>query len=96
MAERRQAESGETKGRGRSGQDEQEEARRILDRLQHEASVTDTLVQRGIARTAKHLSAQDIDKNDPVEVWSTRIGRSLGILITLAIIVWLIIYLLQG
>ncbi len=45
-----------------------------------------------IDRLQKHLSANDIDKTDPLEVWGTRIGRSLGLVIMisllLAIILW--------
>ncbi|MBV2144825.1 hypothetical protein KUG47_15095 [Falsochrobactrum sp. TDYN1] len=96
MAERRQA--------GTSGNSEkqapvlegQEEARRILERLERESSATQSMVQRGLSRTASHLSAQDADKDDHIEVWATRIGRMLGLLITSAIIVWLILYLMQG
>lgn len=43
-------------------------------------------------RLQNHLSARDIQANDRLEVWGTRIGRSLGLLIMifllLAIIVW--------
>jgi len=35
-------------------------------------------------------------ENDAVELWATRVGRGLGFLITLAIIVWLIFYLMQS
>jgi hypothetical protein len=45
-----------------------------------------------IDRLQNHLSANDIDKADPLEVWGTRFGRSLGLVIMvsllLAIIVW--------
>lgn len=73
---------------------EQAEAHRILERVQREA--TASIVQRSFARTTRHLSAEDVNETDAVEVWSTRIGRWLGTIITLAIIVWLIFYLLQG
>lgn len=91
MADKRHSHRADKQGHVSS---EQAEARRILERVQCEA--TGSLVQRRLARTARHLSAEDVDKTDAVEVWSTRIGRWLGSIITLAIIVWLIIYLLQG
>ena len=94
MAERRQA--GTSESGKRSGSEDQEESRRILDRMERESSAMETMVQRGFSRTANHLSAHDADKTDPIEIWATRIGRVLGLLITLAIIVWLVTYLLQG
>jgi hypothetical protein len=53
-------------------------------------------VRRGLSRTASHLAANDAPENDPIELWATRIGRGLGLIITLAIIVWLISYLMQS
>ena len=35
----------------------------------------------------------DPDENDPIELWGTRIGRGLGFLITIGIIVGLIVWL---
>lgn len=43
-------------------------------------------------RLQRHLSAHDIETDDKLEVWGTRIGRGLGLLIMmfllLAIILW--------
>jgi hypothetical protein len=43
-------------------------------------------------RLQDHLSAKDVSTDDPVDVWGTRIGRSLGLLIMVfalvAILVW--------
>jgi hypothetical protein len=65
------------------------ESKRILRQVNRESD------QPGFApidRLQNHLSANDIDKTDPLEVWGTRIGRSLGLVIMisllLAIIVW--------
>lgn len=96
MAERRQAAKDESGKRPGARTQDQEESRRILERMERESSAMETMVQRGFSRTASHLSAHDADKADPVEVWATRIGRVLGLFITLAIIVWLVTYLLQG
>ncbi len=35
----------------------------------------------------------DNDENDPIELWGTRIGRGLGFLITIGIILGLIVWL---
>jgi hypothetical protein len=94
MGERQQAGIGEDAGG--PGRERQEEARRILDRLEREQIGADGLVRRGFARTANHVAAGDAPENDRIEIWATRIGRTLGLLITLAIIVWLLIYLMQS
>ena len=93
MGERQQA--GIVEGGG-PGRERQEEARRILDRLEREQTGAEGIVRRGFSRTAHHLAATDAPENDPIELWATRVGRGLGFLITLAIIVWLIFYLMQS
>lgn len=93
MGERQQAGVGEGGGPGR---ERQEEARRILERLEREQTGAEGIVRRGVSRTARHLSAADAPENDPIELWATRVGRGLGLLVTLAIIVWLISYLMQS
>lgn len=93
MGERQQAGIG---GGGEGpGQERQQEARRILDRLEREQAGTQGIVKRSLSRTADHLSARDADENDPIELWATRVGRGLGLLITFAIIIWLITYLMN-
>ncbi|RLL73562.1 hypothetical protein D8666_15485 [Ochrobactrum soli] len=94
MGERQQAGIGE--GAGGPGRERQEEARRILERLEREQTGAEGIVRRGFARTATHLAAGDTPENDRIELWATRIGRTLGLLITLAIIVWLVFYLMQS
>ncbi|AAL51402.1 hypothetical protein BMEI0220 [Brucella melitensis bv. 1 str. 16M] len=93
MGERQQAGIGEGGGPGR---ERQEEARRILERLEREHVGAEGIVRRGFFRTAQHLSAAGAPENDAIELWATRVGRGLGLLITLAIIVWLISYLMQS
>jgi hypothetical protein len=52
-----------------------------------------------VARTTKdardHFGAADIDPEDGIEYWGTRIGRVLGLIIAVALIVWLVAYLVQ-
>ncbi len=70
------------------------ESRRILDRVAKESSSdTASFVGRGVDRLKGHLTADDVDQTDDVEVWASRVGRGLGFLITLAILGWLLFYL---
>lgn len=95
MGERQRAGTGEDGGA--PGDERQREARQILDRIEREAaSGTNGILMRGVERTAHHLSAHDADKSDKIEVWATRLGRMLGLLLMLAIIVWLIYFLMQS
>ncbi|MGU3401001.1 hypothetical protein ACLBWS_14865 [Brucellaceae bacterium D45D] len=89
MAERRQAEPFKNQGE----LERAAESRRILERL--EQGGADSMLRRGLTRTTSHFSAEDAPENDSIEVWATRIGRFIGLLITLAIIGWLLLYLLS-
>jgi hypothetical protein len=80
----------------RRDDDSEREARRILDRVEKESSADASLVGRGTSRLRGHLNADDVDQTDRIEVWGTRVGRGIGFLITLAIIGWLVLYLLGG
>lgn len=80
----------------RRDDDSELEARRILDRVEKESSADASLIGRGTDRLRSHLSAGDVDQTDRIEVWGTRVGRGIGFLITLAIIGWLLLYLLGG
>ncbi|MFD1199776.1 hypothetical protein ACFQ3K_15850 [Brucella gallinifaecis] len=93
MGERHQAGIGEG---GNSERERQDEARRILERLEREQTGAEGLLRRGFSRTANHLAAHDAPENDKIELWATRAGRWLGLIITLAIIVWLISYLMKS
>lgn len=73
------------------------ESRRILDRIAREAdSSTPPLVSRTAQRTRDHLTAADADSADPVEYWGTRIGRAIGLVVTIGLIVWLVIFVVRG
>ena len=43
-----------------------------------------------------HVAAADADRTDPIEVWGTRIGRILGLLLALGLMVWLVLFLTRG
>ncbi|RUW91486.1 hypothetical protein [Mesorhizobium sp. M7A.F.Ca.US.010.02.1.1] len=78
-------------------QDSEKESRRILERIAHE---TDPAGNSFVSRAAKgmhdHVTAADIDRADPIEVWGTRFGRTLGLLLALGLMVWLVLYVIRG
>ncbi len=65
------------------------ESKRILQQVERES---DHRAFRGINDLEDRLSPKKVDANDRIEVWGTRIGRGLGLLIALflllAIILW--------
>jgi tetrahydromethanopterin S-methyltransferase subunit G len=82
---------------GKSDEDERIESRRILERVSHEAeSGGRTVIDRATNRAKDHLTATDVDRGDWVEYWGTRIGRTIGALFLVGLIVWLVLYLAQG
>jgi hypothetical protein len=62
-------------------ENDERESRRIIDRVgaETEASMA--------KRAQDHMAGRDADENDWVEVWGTRIGRWLGLLL-LVYILW--------
>lgn len=75
-------------------QDDRKETNRILDRVERESG--GDLLSRTGRRLGNHLSASDADQRDRIEVLGSRIGRTLGFLITVGIVVWLVWYLFGG
>lgn len=61
------------------------ESQRILDRIAKELHL-------GTARTSAEQKAVDQSIDDPIEYWGTRIGRGLGLVITILIVGWLALY----
>jgi hypothetical protein len=80
----------------KTSQDEQE-SRRILDRVARESD-SGGLAQVGLVLGAARRRLEgDMPRDaDPIEYWGTRIGRLLGFLITLAIVGWLLLYVFGG
>ncbi|MEO5756511.1 MAG: hypothetical protein ABIQ51_06610 [Mesorhizobium sp.] len=78
-------------------QDSDKESRRILERI---ASETDPSGTSFVARAAKgardHVSAADADRSDPIEIWGTRVGRVIGLLLALGLMAWLVLFLSRG
>ena len=70
--------------------DDESESRSILKRL---AGETDA----GSAARAVPPEGQAPQPDyDPIEYWGTRIGRGLGLVITVALIAWIAVFVLQG
>ena len=75
----------------------QDESRRIIDRVAREAnSSAFSLLGRSGRRAGNHFAATDADQGDRIEVWGSRIGRVLGLLLTIALFAWLALYLMRG
>lgn len=75
----------------------QAESEEILARIKSETgSGARGLITRSFHRSREHLQASELDGEDRIEVWATRIGRILGLMIMLAMMVWLVIYILQA
>lgn len=78
---------------------EQNESRRILDRVERDSSggiAGTSVMARAVERSKNHLAAGDADQSDPIELWGTRIGRALGLILVAGLAVWLILYLSRG
>jgi hypothetical protein len=73
------------------GSNDERESRRILERVAREAE------GGGIVQRAQgHLAATDIDPEDKIEQWGTRIGRSIAAVVSVAVIVAVLVYLTGG
>src|SRR5690606_15040049 len=78
---------------GREGEPRQRESRRILERVRMEARGNGA-VARAARRVRDHVSAADSDKDDWAEYWGTRIGGILGLVVTIFLLGWLVLYLI--
>jgi cytochrome c-type biogenesis protein CcmH/NrfG len=74
---------------------DQRESRRILERVAREAEAGG-IVQQTARRAHNHLAAADVDPDDRIEQWGTRIGRIIAALVSIAVIVAVLIYLARG
>ena len=73
------------------------ESRRIIERVGREAESGGRGVVDRVARRAHdHVTAADVDPQDPIEYWGTRIGRVLGVLLVIGLIFWLAIFVTRG
>ena len=74
---------------------DERESRRILERVAREAEGAG-IVQRAAQRAQNHLAATDVDPDDKIEQWGTRIGRSIAALVSIAVIAAVLLYLARG
>jgi len=73
------------------------ESRRILARMAEEAeSGGGSALDRAARRARDHVTAAEVDRDDWAEYWGTRIGRTLGAVLLVGLIAWLVFYLAQG
>ncbi|GAB4543771.1 MAG: hypothetical protein Tsb0019_42530 [Roseibium sp.] len=67
-----------------------EEALAALDRVEAESeTIVGSTFVRMADRARDHLSAADKDDDDRIEVWGTRIGRGLGVLFAIGLVIYL-------
>ncbi|MCV0394304.1 MAG: hypothetical protein K5872_13690 [Rhizobiaceae bacterium] len=66
----------------------EEESRRILGQVNDPAA--QGFLMKGADRVLDHVSAGDKDQSDPIEVWGTRIGRTVGVAALFLIALWLL------
>lgn len=72
----------------RTGKDDTAESRRILGQIEQESGY--------VGRLRNHLNAADVDQSDKIDTWGTRIGRTIGFIVTVAIIVLFIRFLFSA
>ncbi|CDX49860.1 conserved hypothetical protein [Mesorhizobium plurifarium] len=75
--------------------DDEAESRRILERVQQETSPGGASFITRAAKDARDRVA-DADRADPIEYWGTRIGRTLGFVIAIGLLVWLVYAATRG
>ena len=69
-----------------------EEARKALARAQAESETLLGSATRRMASHARdHLGGADKDQDDRIEVWGTRIGRSLGLVFAAGLLIYLFV-----
>ncbi|WP_420339543.1 hypothetical protein [Roseibium sp.] len=74
----------------KADQQRRDEALRAIDRAQAESeTVVGSTFVRMADRARDHMSAADKDADDHIEVWGTRIGRSLGLMFAIGLVIYL-------
>ncbi|WP_274627359.1 hypothetical protein [Arvimicrobium flavum] len=72
-----------------------EESKRILDRVSREVD-SSSLLMRASDRVRRHVTAKDGEAEDAIERWGMRIGRGLGLILVVAVVIWLVLFLIRG
>jgi len=75
----------------------QRESRRIIARMNAETDGAPvTVVQRATRRGRDHFAASDVDDTDAIEIWGTRIGRAVSLILFFGLLVYLVTLLRGG
>ena len=78
-------------------QDDDSESRRIIERVANESGPGGTsFITRAAKGARDHVTAAEADRSDPIEVWGTRIGRTLGLIFALGLLIWLVYFVSRG
>ena len=65
-----------------------------LERLSQQGGLFHTPVIKPKSKSVKgHFMAEDADQSDPMEVWGSRIGRSLSLIVLILLLIWLVNFL---
>ncbi|MDX8492772.1 hypothetical protein RFN29_14425 [Mesorhizobium sp. VK22B] len=77
--------------------DDESESRRILERVARETAPGGTSFIARVAKdTRDRVTAADADRSDPIEYWGTRIGRTLGLIVAIWLLAWLVYVATRG
>ena len=69
----------------------EEEANRILKRVEQESEVLGgSSMRRTADHIKKHMGAKDVDRDEWAEVWGTKIGRILSVIFFIFLVIYLI------
>ncbi|MEP3828458.1 MAG: hypothetical protein ABJM47_10215 [Lentilitoribacter sp.] len=72
-------------------------AKRDLEKLSEEGGLLNAPRLKKKSKTvAGHFSADDVDADDPVELWGTRIARGLSLIAFIALAIWLYLKYFQN
>jgi hypothetical protein len=68
----------------------QRDSRRILERVDQDSETVGTSsMVRAAEKTRNHFMGGDRDRDDPIEVWGTRIGRGLSLIGVVVLTIYL-------
>lgn len=70
--------------------DDETESKRIIGRINAETEAS------MVSRVHAHMSGRDADKGDWAELWGTRIGRWMGLVLLVLLIFWLARFVVEG
>lgn len=77
--------------------DDETESRRILERVARETAPGGaSFIVRAAKDARDRVTAADTDRADPIEYWGTRIGRTLGFVIAIGLLAWLVYAATRG